>query len=127
MDMTLSDGGKLRIPTVEEVLRVKTFLVVERNATRDYLGVAALSHHLGLARSAQALDHMSELHAEFAGEGGDMLTTVVVKLASPDPYDLAEVDLTEYRGIIAPSDDWRAVEHQCLAVAASILNPQAAS
>ena len=70
---------------------------------------------------------MSELYAEFAGEGGDMLTTVVVKLASPDPYDLTDVDLTEYKGIIPPWNDWRAVEDQCRAVAASILSPPAGS
>lgn len=39
----LPDGRKLRIPTIGEMLRIKTFLVVERNATRDYLDVAALS------------------------------------------------------------------------------------
>jgi hypothetical protein len=127
VDITLSDGRTLRIPTVEEMLRIKAFLSVQRNATRDYLDVAALSHHLGLARSAQALDRMSELYAEFAGEGGDMLTTVVVKLASPDPYDLTDVDLTEYKGIIPPWTDWRAVEDQCRAVAASILSPPAGS
>ncbi|HKS93055.1 MAG TPA: hypothetical protein VJS16_00175, partial [Gammaproteobacteria bacterium] len=43
----LPDGKQLKIPTIEEMLRIKTFLVVERNATRDYLDVAALSHHLG--------------------------------------------------------------------------------
>jgi hypothetical protein len=28
---------------------------------------------------------MNELYREFAGEGGDMLSSVVVKLANPDP------------------------------------------
>jgi hypothetical protein len=118
-------GGRLRIPTVEEMLRIKSFLVVERNATRDYLDVAALSHHLGLAKSVRALGHMSELYAEFAGEGGDMLTTLVVKLAGPDPYDLTDVDLTEYKGIIAPWDDWHAVETHCRALSAAIVDPDA--
>ena len=43
------------MPTIEEMLRIKTFLVVERNATRDYLDVAALSHHLGTAKSVHAI------------------------------------------------------------------------
>ena len=124
MDISISGGRKLKIPTVEEMLRVKTFLVVQRNATRDYLDVAALSHHLGPAASARSLERMSELYAEFAGEGGDMLTTVVVKHASPDPYDLTEIDLGEYKGIIAPWNDWRAVEDQCRAVATMILSPR---
>jgi hypothetical protein len=31
-----------------------------------------------------------------------MLSTIVVKLANPDPNDLTEVDLTEYKGNVAP-------------------------
>ncbi len=115
------DGRQLKIPTVEEMLRVKAFLTVERNATRDYLDVAALSHHLGLERSARALGRMNELYAEFAGEGGDMLTTVVVKLTHPEPYDLTDVDLSEYKGITPPWDDWRAVRAQCLSLATALM------
>ena len=63
------DGRTLKIPTIEEMLRIKTFLIVERNATRDYLDVAALSHHLGKPRSVAAIEPMRYLYAEFAGEG----------------------------------------------------------
>lgn len=117
----LSNGRKVLLPTVGEMLRIKTYLAVERNATRDYLDVAALSQHLGIKKSIHALERMNELYAEFAGEGGDMLTTVVVKLSNPDPYDLTEVDLSEYKGIIAPWNDWRAVETQCRSLAAALL------
>jgi hypothetical protein len=119
--LDVAPGRTVRVPTVEEMLRMKAFLLVERNATRDYLDVAALSHHLGLARSAAAPERMNDLYAEFAGEGGDMLTTVITKLAAPDPYDLTEVDLTEYQGIVEPWKDWRAVEEQCRALAVQIL------
>lgn len=119
--LSLADGKPLNVPTVAEMLRIKAFLVVERNATRDYLDVAALSDHLGKRASVAALVRMNELYAEFAGEGGDMLTTIIVKLSNPDPYDLTEVDLTEYKGIIAPWNDWRAVEEQCRSVAAALL------
>jgi hypothetical protein len=117
----LPGGRKLKLPTVEEMLRIKAYLVVQRNATRDYLDTAALSHHLGLGQSARALDRMNELYREFAGEGADMLSSVVVKLANPDPYDLTEVDLTEYKGIVAPWNDWRAVEAQCRLLALGLL------
>ena len=115
-------GGRIRLPTIGETLRIKAFLLVDRNATRDYLDVAALSHHMSLKKSALALERMNELYAEFAGEGGDMLTSVVIKLSAPDPYDLTDVDLTEYKGIIAPWNDWRAVEKQCAALGAAILS-----
>jgi hypothetical protein len=117
----LSGRRKLKIPTVEEMLRIKAYLVVERNATRDYLDVAALSYHLGVRKGALALDRMNELYAEFAGEGGDMLSTVIVKLSDPDPYDLTDVDLTEYKGIVAPWNDWRAVKAQCRSLAVALL------
>jgi hypothetical protein len=114
-------GRRLRLPTIEETLRIKSFLVVDRNATRDYLDVAALSHHIGLEKSALALERMNELYAEFAGEGGDMLTSVVVKLSAPDPYDLTDIDLSEYKGIIAPWNNWRAVQEQCASLAEAVV------
>ena len=121
----LPGGRKLKIPTVEEMLRIKAFLVVERNATRDYLDAAALSHHLGLPASAAALGNMNELYASFAGEGGDMLTTLLVRLSRPDPYDLTQIDLSEYKGIVPPWNDWRAVETQCRALALAVLGAPA--
>ena len=118
----IGDGREIRLPTVAEMLRIKTFLVAERNATRDYLDVAALAHHLGLAESTAALESMNELYAGFAGEAGDMLSTVVVKLSNPDPYDLSGIDLGEYKGIVAPWNDWRAVQAQCRALAVALLD-----
>jgi hypothetical protein len=114
-------GGRIRLPTIGEMLRIKAFLTVDRNATRDYLDVAALSHHMGLKKSALALERMNELYFEFAGEGGDMLTSIVIKLSAPDPYDLTDVDLTEYRGIVAPWNNWRSVEKQCASLGAAVL------
>ena len=114
-------GGRIRLPTIGETLRIKAFLMVDRNATRDYLDVAALSHHMGLKKSVLALERMNELYSEFAGEGGDMLTSILVKLSAPDPYDLTDVDLTEYKGIVAPWNDWLAVEDQCSSLAAALL------
>jgi hypothetical protein len=116
-----AEGKELRIPTLPEMLRIKAFLVIERNATRDFLDVAALSKHLGLKKSAAALESMNDLYGEFVGEAEDVLTTLVVKLASPEPYDLTDVDLSEYKGIVASWSDWRAVAAQCARLAATIL------
>jgi hypothetical protein len=120
-EVSVAQGRKLRVPTIAEMLRIKAFLIVDRNATRDYLDVAALSHHLSIKSSAAALESMNDLYGEFSGEGGDMLTSLVTKLAAPDPYDLTDVDLTEYKGIIEPWNDWTAVETQCRGLAQEIL------
>src|SRR5215475_5172206 len=50
--LTLPSGRILRVPTVEETLRIKAFLVVRRYRTRDYLDVAALAEHYGVGQSA---------------------------------------------------------------------------
>ena len=105
IEVLVQDGRRLRLPTIEETLRIKTFLVVDRNATRDYLDVAALSDHIGLTKSAAALERMNELYAE------------------PDPYDLPDIDLSEYKGIVAPWNNWRAVQAQCASLAAALIAP----
>ena len=61
---------------------------------------------LAHAAILRALERMRQLHAEFAGEAGDIMISIVVKLSAPDPYDLTGVDLTEYKGIIPPWNDW---------------------
>lgn len=121
MTVEVGGGRRVKLPTIEEMLRIKAYLLVDRNATRDYLDVAALSHRLGLRKSATALERMNELYAEFAGEGGDMLGTLLVKLSNPDPYDLTQVDLSEYKGIIAPWNDWQSVVRQCRSLAVALL------
>lgn len=121
VDVSIAPGRSLKLPTVEEMLRIKSFLTVERNATRDYLDVAALSDHLGIRKSVVALERMNELYGEFAGASGDILTTVVTQLALPAPYDLTDVDLNEYKGIIAPWNNWTAVEKQCSDLATAVV------
>ncbi|WP_194270114.1 hypothetical protein [Candidatus Methylospira mobilis] len=43
------------LPTLPEVLRIKAFLCLERNATRDYLDLAALTAHMGIETAGEAL------------------------------------------------------------------------
>jgi hypothetical protein len=54
-------------------------------------------------------------------EAGDILTAVAVKLSVPDPYDLTDIDFSEYKGIVAPWNNWRAVQAQCTALAAALM------
>jgi hypothetical protein len=57
----------------------------DHDATRDYLDVAALSHHIGLEKSAAALESMNELYAEFKDEAGDLLTCASLAAALITP------------------------------------------
>ena len=55
---SLPSGHVLTAPTPEETLRVKAFLIVRRNQTRDYLDVAAMADRYGIGRTATALAHI---------------------------------------------------------------------
>ena len=73
-------GGRIpRYPRSRKCFGSRPSWVVERNATRDYLDVAALSHHLGTGKSVRAIEGMRQLYAEFAGEAGDMMISITVK------------------------------------------------
>jgi hypothetical protein len=78
---------------------------------------------LGIEKSAAALEIMNELYTECKDEVGDLLTSVVVKLSVPDPYDLTDIDLSEYKGIVAPRNNWRAVQAQCASLSAALVTP----
>jgi hypothetical protein len=56
-------------------------------------------------------------------EAGDLLTAVVVKVSLPDPYDLTDIDLSEYKRIVVPWNNWRAVRAQCASLAAALIEP----
>ena len=43
-ELELDDGGTVVAPTAAEALRVKAYLVVQRNVVRDHLDVVALLH-----------------------------------------------------------------------------------
>jgi hypothetical protein len=54
VDHPVPSGGTVRVPTLEEALRVKGFLIVRRNQTRDYLDVVALAERLGGRRPGRS-------------------------------------------------------------------------
>jgi hypothetical protein len=47
-EVTLPSGHVLRVPTADETLRIKGYLVVRRNQVRDYIDVAAASDRCGI-------------------------------------------------------------------------------
>lgn len=108
LETELIDG--IRVPTLAEMARIKAWLVVTRNATRDYLDVCALCHRLGdaVVDALRPLDHL------YPQETGETVTRQLCKqFAEPRPYDLSSVDLGRYRGIQPPWNRWEAVEAFC--------------
>jgi len=101
------------LPTLPEVLRIKAFLCLDRNATRDYLDLAALAAHMGIEAAGQALWRMDELYPQKNGDTWAVRTQLVMQLAAPSPYDLDRVNLAEYKGVTPPFDQWGHVVAVC--------------
>ncbi|MBF0565565.1 MAG: hypothetical protein HQK89_10005 [Nitrospirae bacterium] len=110
------------LPTLPEVLRIKAFLCLERNATRDYLDLAALAAHLGIESASYALWSMDELYPQKSGGGWVVRTQLIMQLAAPPPYDLDKVDLAEYKGVHPPFDRWEYVTDICGKLSDWLLN-----
>lgn len=115
-------GRRLAVPTLPEILRIKAWLTLHRNATRDYLDVVALAERLG-DDAAGVLAALDDYYADQIGPGGMRVATQVAKqLADPQPYDLSQVDLRHYRKLDRRWRDWDNVASACRALAAAILD-----
>jgi hypothetical protein len=78
-------GYDVVLPTLPEVLRIKAFLCLQRNATRDYLDVAALAAHMGIDAAGEALWSMDELYPQKSGSTWVVRTQLIMQLAAPPP------------------------------------------
>jgi len=110
----VGDGHVVVAPTVAEALRVKAYLVVQRNAVRDYLDVVALADHLGRDAALAVLGRIDDCYRDRSDEEGSVLTALVLRLAQPDPRD-AEVtrELPRYKGLDPRWHAWADVVAAC--------------
>ena len=104
-------GSPITVPTFEEILRIKAFLILVRNATRDYVDFAALGDGLGPSAVAKALSRFDELYPQESGESA--LQQLFSQTASPQPYDLGQVDLRNFKGLDARWHSWDTVAATC--------------
>ena len=111
---------EVTIPTEAEILRIKGFLLLRRNATRDYVDFAALSARLGDTSSAVAFERFDRLYPQDSGESA--LQQMLAQLASPSPYDLEGTVLSEYNQLERRWHDWDAVRDACARTAMAIFD-----
>lgn len=105
-------------PTASEALRVKAFLVVQRNVVRDYVDVVALAEHLGMEAAVDVLSQIDAYYVDRSGEEGSVLTSLVVSLAEPNPRDSDVVDeLPRYKGLTERYHRWGHVVGVCQTLA----------
>lgn len=108
----------LTVPTVDEILRIKAFLVVDRGAVRDFLDVAALAERVGIDHAVQVLSRLDDYYAVRSNEDNLVSTSVAIALGNPEPTDPAVLsELSSYKGLDPRWHDWDAVVTVCQAVA----------
>jgi len=112
------------IPTPGEILRIKAALVLKRNATRDYVDLAALTDHLGLTEATHALARFDVLYPQPNGQSATQ--QLLIQLNEPRPYDLEQTNLREYKGLDPKWHDWTAVEVQLTNLATMVMDSLAA-
>ena len=106
----------MQIPTLAERARIKAWLVLRRNATRDDLDLVALSVRLG-DRAAAVLVEIDPWYADQIGPGGERVATQLSRqLAEPPSSDQSDVDLQRYRSLNPRWQDWEAVRGACRAL-----------
>ena len=113
----------VRVPTLEEIFRIKAWLVLRRNATRDYLDVVALADRLGPERAASTVLSLDEYYEDQIGADGRRIATQLAKqLAEPAPYDRAQVELGHYRELTPRWREWTNVTDAAGALAADVMD-----
>ena len=114
------DGVRLRVPTKEEMFRIKAVLVLKRNATRDYLDVAAMGDVLGDDGIRRALSRFDELYPQT--NNSSPLQQLANQLAKPMPFDLEDTDLGEYKQLVKKYQNWETVKAMCCHIAVDVIH-----
>ena len=110
----LGEGRTIVVPTLEETLRIKAYLVVQRNAVRDYLDVVALVETLGLDTAVEVLRDIDTYYLDRSDTDESVLTTLVLRLTTPEPKDPeVTTQLKNYKGLVPRWQEWSAVDEAC--------------
>lgn len=115
-------GKQLVIPTAAEILRIKAWLALNRNQTRDYLDIAAVADRIGLDEAAEVLSNIDEYYADLNSRPEAVAAQLVRQLAEPRPRD-ADVtgQLSHYRALAPRWQEWSTVKAVLAELAARIV------
>jgi hypothetical protein len=121
-EVELPSGQKLRVPTPDETLRIKGYLIVRRNQVRDYLDVAALADRYGMSHSGQVLARIDQYYTDQRGpEAEGVATQLARQLADPRPADQRTIrQLSSYKDLDARWSRWENVTGVCRSLAAEM-------
>ena len=111
----------ITVPTIPEMLRTKGWMIVSRNATRDYIDFAALAKHIGIEGALDALKDFDSYYSDLIrGKQASPVVQLVRQLAEPKPGDLDGIDLSHYKGIKPPFKSWDNITRICEEVSVAL-------
>lgn len=115
-NVQLPTGDRLLIPTGAETLRLKGYLIMSRNSSRDYAELADMVEAMEPETAAVVLAGMDRYYCCQPPRRQWIATQLVRRLADPHPSDV-DVEWPQ------PDDkaDWEEVRQRCLAVAVAML------
>jgi len=121
---TAAIGGlTLNVPTIDEITRIKAFLIIKRNQMRDYLDFAALSDKIGITACAQIMENLDEYYTDDStAHEKPALSQLLRQLCNPHPKDYRNIEqLPEYKGVAEKWKDWDFTVEICKSVAREIM------
>jgi len=110
----LPTGDRLQIPTGAETLRLKGYLIMSRNSSRDYAEFAELVDTMEAETAALVLAGMDRYYSSQSPRRQWIATQLVRQLADPHPSDLDDESPDE-------KAHWEEVRQRCLSVAVAML------
>ena len=117
-EIVLPSGRPLVVPTRAEALRVKGYLVLQRDQVRDYLDVAAMADLMGARHAAAVLADLGAYYESRRGDAESLATALALRLAAPGPRDTRGIaQLPAYKGVTGRYADWDQVVASCREVA----------
>jgi hypothetical protein len=121
-EVRLGEAHTVQVPTAAETLRIKAYLVVQRNQVRDYLDVVALTDRYGIASSADVLASIDDYYTDRSQIADSVLTALAERLSAPAPRDeRVTQQLERYRRLDPRWHDWATVVAACQALADALL------
>ncbi|SPM33382.1 membrane protein [Mycobacterium rhizamassiliense] len=109
----LPTGDRLQVPTGAETLRLKGYLIMSRNSSRDFADFADMVDTLEPETAAFVLAGMDRYYRCQSSRQQWIASQLVRRLADPDPADYT--DEPEFQ------EDWDEVRQRCMSVAVAML------
>jgi hypothetical protein len=116
-NVQLPTGDRLLIPTGAETLRLKGYLIMCRNSSRDYAEFADMVDTLEPETAAEVLAGMDRYYCGQPPRRQWIATQLVRRLADPHPSDFSDDQWSEPDA----KAEWDEVRQRCLSVAVAML------